>query len=144
MHVPYRDSKLTRLLQDSLGGSAYTCMIACVSPASVNSEESLATLRFAARAKKVVNKARINQDPKEARLQALVAETRALRTRMEVYERALARRAVPVPVALAIPQLQVEEAGGAGAKLLGGGDLVEAVLRQHGGGAPPKAGCSVM
>lgn len=51
-HIPYRDSKLTRLLQDSLGGNAKTLMIATMSPASYNYEESLSSLRYANRAKK--------------------------------------------------------------------------------------------
>ena len=63
-HVPYRDSKLTRLLQDSLGGNAYTLMICCVSPASMNSAETLSSLRFAERTKKIKNRATINRDPK--------------------------------------------------------------------------------
>merc|ERR1711907_163030 len=56
-HVPYRDSKLTRLLQDSLGGNSHTVMICNVSPAEVNVEETISSLRFAERAKKVENKA---------------------------------------------------------------------------------------
>ncbi|KAL4152432.1 hypothetical protein PRNP1_009362 [Phytophthora ramorum] len=60
VHVPYRDSKLTRLLQDSLGGNARTLMIACVSPASVNFEETLNTLKYANRAKNIKNKAIVN------------------------------------------------------------------------------------
>jgi kinesin family protein 11 len=55
-HVPYRDSKLTRLLQDSLGGRTKTCMIATVSPALVQAEESCSTLEYAARAKKIQNR----------------------------------------------------------------------------------------
>merc|ERR1712032_522685 len=50
-HVPYRDSKLTRLLQDSLGGNTKTLMIACVSPADNNYYETISTLRYASRAK---------------------------------------------------------------------------------------------
>ena len=50
LHVPYRDLKLTRLLQDSLGGNSRTCMIACVSPTDSNLEETLNTLKYAARA----------------------------------------------------------------------------------------------
>jgi kinesin family protein 3/17 len=50
-HIPYRDSKLTRILQDSLGGNTKTVMIAAVSPAAYNYEESLSTLRYASRAK---------------------------------------------------------------------------------------------
>merc|ERR1711977_342951 len=67
-HIPYRDSKLTRLLQDSLGGNTKTVMIAAVSPANYNYDESLSTLRFAARAKTIKNKPRVNEDPKDALL----------------------------------------------------------------------------
>ncbi|XP_011304610.1 chromosome-associated kinesin KIF4 [Fopius arisanus] len=76
-HIGYRDSKLTRLLQDSLGGNSITLMIACVSPADYNMEETLSTLRYADRAKKIKNKPIVNQDPKAAeinRLNALVKE----------------------------------------------------------------------
>ena len=59
-HIPYRDSKLTRLLQDSLGGNTKTIMIAAVSPASDNYEETLSTLRYASRAKFIKNKPIIN------------------------------------------------------------------------------------
>uniref|UniRef100_A0A672H5Z2 Kinesin motor domain-containing protein n=1 Tax=Salarias fasciatus TaxID=181472 RepID=A0A672H5Z2_SALFA len=64
-YIPYRDSKLTRLLQDSLGGNTRTLMIACLSPADNNYEESLSTLRYANRAKSIQNRPRINEDPKD-------------------------------------------------------------------------------
>lgn len=67
-HVPYRDSKLTRLLQDSLGGNTKTVMIAAISPADYNYEETLTTLRYASRAKNIKNKPRVNMDPKDALL----------------------------------------------------------------------------
>lgn len=54
-HVPYRDSKLTRLLQDSLGGNVKTCMIANISPSASSYEETLSTLRYADRAKRIKN-----------------------------------------------------------------------------------------
>ncbi|DBA02863.1 TPA: LOW QUALITY PROTEIN: hypothetical protein N0F65_006653 [Lagenidium giganteum] len=60
-HVPYRDSKLTRMLQDSLGGNAKTLMIACVSPAALNFEETLNTLKYANRAKNIKNRPIVNQ-----------------------------------------------------------------------------------
>lgn len=63
-HIPYRDSKLTRLLQDSLGGNTKTVMIANVGPADYNYEETLSTLRYANRAKNIKNKPRVNEDPK--------------------------------------------------------------------------------
>lgn len=63
VHVPYRDSKLTRLLQDSLGGNSRTVMIACISPADINAEETLNTLKYANRARNIQNKPVINRDP---------------------------------------------------------------------------------
>ncbi|KAL1345041.1 hypothetical protein HN51_053078 [Arachis hypogaea] len=63
IHVPYRDSKLTRLLQDSLGGNSRTVMIACISPADINAEETLNTLKYANRARNIQNKPVINRDP---------------------------------------------------------------------------------
>lgn len=70
-HVPYRDSKLTRMLQDSLGGNSRTVMIACVSPADVNLEESLNTLRYSNRARAIKNKPMVNRDPVAAQIAAL-------------------------------------------------------------------------
>jgi hypothetical protein len=63
-HIPYRDSKLTRLLQDSLGGNTKTVMIANVSPCQADCEETLSTLRYANRTKNIRNQPRINEDPK--------------------------------------------------------------------------------
>ncbi|XP_076899568.1 kinesin-like protein KIN-4C isoform X2 [Bidens hawaiensis] len=70
-HVPYRDSKLTRLLQDSLGGNSKTVMIACVSPADTNAEETLNTLKYANRARNIQNKAIVNRDPVTAQMQRM-------------------------------------------------------------------------
>uniref|UniRef100_A0AAX7TR36 Kinesin motor domain-containing protein n=1 Tax=Astatotilapia calliptera TaxID=8154 RepID=A0AAX7TR36_ASTCA len=69
--VPYRDSKLTRLLQDSLGGNSHTLMIACVSPADSNMEETINTLRYADRARKIKNKPVVNIDPRAAEMNRL-------------------------------------------------------------------------
>eukprot|EP00835_Amoeboradix_gromovi_P000104 NODE_4_length_55019_cov_0.425091.p6 type:complete len:596 gc:universal NODE_4_length_55019_cov_0.425091:52074-53861(+) len=79
-HVPYRDSKLTRLLQDSLGGNSKTLMIATLSPASYNYEETMSTLRYASRAKMIKNKPKINQDPKDALLRQFEDELQLLRS----------------------------------------------------------------
>ncbi|KAJ3285132.1 Kinesin-like protein kif21b [Rhizoclosmatium sp. JEL0117] len=81
-HVPYRDSKLTYLLSDSLGGNALTLMITCCSPVSKNYSESISTLRFAERVKKVVNKAVVNMDPHLLKIAELEAEVLALKTRL--------------------------------------------------------------
>ena len=62
-HVPYRDSKLTRILQSSLGGNSRTVMIAACSPAECNFGETLNTLKYAARARNIKNKPVVNRDP---------------------------------------------------------------------------------
>lgn len=82
-HVPYRDSKLTRLLKDSLGGNARTLMIACVSPSQSDAEETLSTLRYAARARCIKNKPIINEDPKDALLRQYQLELQQLKKLLE-------------------------------------------------------------
>lgn len=82
-HIPYRDSKLTRLLQSSLGGNTKTIMIAAVSPASDNYDETLSTLRYANRAKNIKNKPKINEDPKDALLREYQDEIKRLKAMLE-------------------------------------------------------------
>ncbi|XP_027230346.2 chromosome-associated kinesin KIF4-like isoform X2 [Penaeus vannamei] len=81
-HVPYRDSKLTRLLQDSLGGNSHTVMLACVSPADSNMEETLSTLRYADRARKIKNKPIINRDPQAAEIAKLRQQVQQLQVQL--------------------------------------------------------------
>jgi len=78
-HIPYRDSKLTRLLQDSLGGNTKTLMVAALSPADNNYDETLSTLRYANRAKNIKNKPKINEDPKDALLREYQEEIKKLK-----------------------------------------------------------------
>ena len=66
-HIPYRDSKLTRLLQSSLGGNTKTVMCANIGPADYNYDETMSTLRYANRAKNIKNKPKINEDPKDGK-----------------------------------------------------------------------------
>ena len=83
-HVPYRDSKLTRILEDSLGGNCKTTMMAMISPSNDAFSESLSTLKFATRAKKIRNKARINEDvDQRALLRKYEQELRRLRAELE-------------------------------------------------------------
>ncbi|XP_009888673.1 PREDICTED: kinesin-like protein KIF3C [Charadrius vociferus] len=82
-HIPYRDSKLTRLLQDSLGGNAKTIMVATLGPASHSYDESLSTLRFANRAKNIKNKPRVNEDPKDTLLREFQEEIVRLKAQLE-------------------------------------------------------------
>jgi kinesin family protein 3/17 len=78
-HIPYRNSKLTRILQDSLGGNTKTVMVANIGPADFNYEESLNTIRYANRAKNIMNKPRINEDPKDAMIREFQEEIMKLR-----------------------------------------------------------------
>lgn len=81
-HIPYRDSKLTRLLQDSLGGNSKTVMIACVSPADTNAEETLNTLKYANRARNIQNKAIVNRDPMAAQMQRMRSQIEQLQAEL--------------------------------------------------------------
>ena len=81
-HIPYKDSKLTRLLADSLGGNTKTVMFANISPASYNYEETVGTLRYASRAKLIKNAPKINEDPKDALLRKYEEEIKALKEQL--------------------------------------------------------------
>lgn len=82
-HIPYRDSKLTRLLQDSLGGNSKTIMIANIGPASYNYDETLTTLRYAHRAKTIQNLPVVNEDPKDAKVREYQSEITRLKALIE-------------------------------------------------------------
>ncbi|KAM3877962.1 LOW QUALITY PROTEIN: kinesin-like protein KIF21B [Diretmus argenteus] len=85
-HVPYRDSKLTRLLQDSLGGNSRTLMIACVSPSDRDFMETLNTLKYANRARNIKNKVVVNQDKTSQQISAMRAEIARLQMELMEYK----------------------------------------------------------
>ncbi|XP_074231139.1 kinesin-like protein KIF21A isoform X12 [Camelus bactrianus] len=85
-HVPYRDSKLTRLLQDSLGGNSQTIMIACVSPSDRDFMETLNTLKYANRARNIKNKVMVNQDRASQQISALRGEITRLQMELMEYK----------------------------------------------------------
>uniref|UniRef100_A0A8C9V7K7 Kinesin-like protein n=1 Tax=Scleropages formosus TaxID=113540 RepID=A0A8C9V7K7_SCLFO len=82
VHIPYRDSVITKLLQPALGGNSRTIMVATLSPADMCYEESLSTLRYAERAKRIQNRAVVNESPTEHLLKELKAENAKLLTRL--------------------------------------------------------------
>lgn len=84
-HIPYRDSKLTRILQESLGGNSRTTLIINCSPSSYNVEETLGTLRFGERAKKIENKATINQELSPTELKALLKQAKGELAAFDTY-----------------------------------------------------------
>ncbi|PHH56023.1 Kinesin heavy chain [Ceratocystis fimbriata CBS 114723] len=84
-HVPYRDSKLTRILQESLGGNSRTTLIINCSPSSYNDAETLSTLRFGMRAKAIKNKAKVNAELSPAELKALLRKAQAQTTSFTNY-----------------------------------------------------------
>lgn len=84
-HVPYRDSKLTRILQESLGGNSRTTLIINCSPSSYNDVETLGTLRFGMRAKTIKNKAKINAELSPAELKILLKKAQTQVTTFESY-----------------------------------------------------------
>ncbi|XP_035003823.2 kinesin-like protein KIF21A isoform X2 [Hippoglossus stenolepis] len=91
-HVPYRDSKLTRLLQDSLGGNSQTVMIACISPSDRDFMETLNCLKYANRARNIKNKVTVNQDRASQQISAL--RTDIARLQMELMEYKTGKRMV--------------------------------------------------
>lgn len=88
-HIPYRDSKLTRILQESLGGNSRTTLIINCSPSSYNEAETLSTLRFGIRAKSIKNSARVNAELSPLELKGLLAKTQLANTSYQKYIAAL-------------------------------------------------------
>nr|XP_045360617.1 kinesin-like protein KIF27 isoform X5 [Camelus bactrianus] len=82
-HIPYRDAKITRLLKDSLGGSAKTLMITCVSPSSSDFDESLNSLKYANRARNIRNKPTLNFSPESDRMDEMEFEIKLLREALQ-------------------------------------------------------------
>lgn len=101
-YIPYRDSVLTRLLQDSLGGNAYTLMLCCLSPASVNYAETLASLRFATRAKAIKTKVTRNVSADDATINALRAENKAIEMLVSALEAACVTAGATIAAAAAV------------------------------------------
>ncbi|XP_009707953.1 PREDICTED: kinesin-like protein KIF7, partial [Cariama cristata] len=107
-HIPYRDSKITRILKDSLGGNAQTVMIACVSPSSSDFDETLNTLNYASRAQNIQNKAVVNCRKETEHVEELHMQIKNLQKTLEQRHRsetriinrsATAKRCAPDPTA---------------------------------------------
>jgi len=100
-HVPYRDSKLTRVLQESLGGNAKTSLIITCSPSNFNEQETLSTLRFGQRAKFIKNVVRVNHERSAEELKLLLEKRdRAIaeaRSRLSLFEQLLRSHNIPIP-----------------------------------------------
>ncbi|RMJ26461.1 kinesin heavy chain [Aspergillus sp. HF37] len=88
-HIPYRDSKLTRILQESLGGNSRTTLVINCSPSSYNDAETISTLRFGVRAKAIKNKAKVNAELSPAELKQLLRKAQGQVTGFENYISAL-------------------------------------------------------
>ncbi|MBN3277635.1 KIF7 protein, partial [Polyodon spathula] len=90
-HIPYRDSKITRILKDSLGGNAKTLMITCISPSSSDFDESLNSLNYAKRAQNIQNRATVNCRGEPDRTEGLQLQIKALRRALENRQRSETR-----------------------------------------------------
>eukprot|EP00741_Cyanophora_paradoxa_P025589 tig00000383_g24693.t1 len=95
-HIPYRDSALTMLLRESLGGNAKTIMLATVSPAEAQYEETLSTLRYAERAKAIVNRATVNENPTDKLIRELREEIELLKAMLHERDQALLKAKIRV------------------------------------------------
>ncbi|XP_059362676.1 kinesin-like protein kif7 [Carassius carassius] len=116
-HIPYRDSKITRILKDSLGGNAKTLMIACISPSSSDFDESLNTLNYSKRARNIQNRATVNCRGEPDHVEGLELQIKALRRALENRQRSETRiitRSDPEkrlrPFELDVRKLQAESA----------------------------------
>ena len=137
-HIPYRDSKLTRLLQDSLGGDGRTLMLACCSPSSHHLDETLNTLHFASRAKNIHNRPVVQLDAQAAMSQQLQAsyaqQLRTLQEENAALRQRLARAPEPAPA-------QAPGAGrGGGGGVPGGAGGSSALSGAGRGAGVPNAG----
>ncbi|KAJ3360494.1 hypothetical protein GGF32_008345 [Allomyces javanicus] len=119
-HIPYRDSKLTRILQESLGGNSRTTLIINASPSSFNEAETLSTLRFATRAKSIQNKATVNAELSAAELKRLLEQSEAQNVTFKEYIAALEREV-----------LQARRRGSNASSLLTDDSLEELKLRER-------------
>lgn len=112
-HIPYRDSKLTRLLQDSLGGNSKTSIIITCSPALINESETISTLRFGFRAKSIKNKPKVNRELTMAELKLKLAkieeEIKKKSLKIAKLEQALSQNEVALPVDITIMTERTDE-----------------------------------
>jgi len=109
-HVPYRNSKLTRLLSDSLGGNSKTCIIVTCSPCDYNCEETVSTLRFGVNCKRVKNKPKVNEELSIAEYKALIEKKNAREQRLLRKIAALESQVAALKDALLAAGGNVEEA----------------------------------
>jgi kinesin family protein 5 len=113
-HIPYRDSKLTRVLQDSLGGNSKTALIVTCSPSLYNESETLSTLRFGLRAKSIKNKPKVNREFTVSELKLLLAKAEAGLEKKQATIEALSRKVVELGGELVTEKdiIQPEEGNG--------------------------------
>eukprot|EP01062_Namystynia_karyoxenos_P053114 TRINITY_DN4288_c0_g1_i1.p1 TRINITY_DN4288_c0_g1~~TRINITY_DN4288_c0_g1_i1.p1 ORF type:complete len:1374 (+),score=344.83 TRINITY_DN4288_c0_g1_i1:82-4203(+) len=109
LHVPYRDSTLTWLLKDNLGGNSQTTMVSTVSPADSSREETLSTLRYADRAKAIVTRVRVNEDATVRLIRELRAEIASYQERLAAYEASGCVPPSPTTPVLATPRSPCSE-----------------------------------
>eukprot|EP01050_Picozoa_sp_SAG11_P000820 SAG11_NODE_30_length_23132_cov_22.413277_8_plen_206_part_00 len=122
-HVPYRDSKLTRLLQEALGGNSKTSLLVAASPHLDNLEETIGTLNFAKRAKTIKNRVKVNEEKSVAELNAIINQLKKENASLQKYALGLEgalREAGVDPASVAIPDGARMSAGNAGGGGSGG------------------------
>ena len=106
-HIPYRDSLLTSLLSDSIGGNSRTCMIAALSPAAANFEETLSTLRYASRTRMIINVVKVNEDASAALIRDLQDEVARLRANLGAQRNTGQKGAVEVELRSQVQQTEL-------------------------------------
>ncbi|KAJ6648363.1 Kinesin-like protein KIF14 [Pseudolycoriella hygida] len=107
--VPYRESVLTWLLRENLGGNSRTVMLATISPASIHIDETIATLRYACQARSIVNRVKVNEDPHNRQIRELRAEVERLQALHQDYERQnrISASAPPRKIVISVDEREV-------------------------------------
>lgn len=112
-HIPYRESKLTRILSESLGGNSKTCLVITCSPAPYNTDETISTLRFGMRARSIKNNAKVNREYTIPELVKLLAKAEAdkeiYKMKVNVLEQELTKLGGTVPKDEELEQLALKE-----------------------------------
>ncbi|XP_063781863.1 kinesin-like protein KIF7 [Pseudophryne corroboree] len=108
-HIPYRDSKITRILKDSLGGNAKTVMISCISPSASDFDETLNTLNYASRAQNIKNKATVNCKKDADRVEDLQHQIKSLQRALEQRHRSETRILNRFDLAKPVPRRSTED-----------------------------------
>ena len=137
-HIPYRDSKLTKLLKHALGGNSMTVMLACISPLDSSVDETMSTLLYAGRARNITNDPRVNEDPRSALIRQLREEIKSLKSELDYYRQLVATSGGGIDEKFGAPSTAKLGAVGSAGIGSGAADLIGRRPSSYSGGMSPR------